>query len=151
MSNLGAVSLAQGAFRQAQTYYRQAATIRQELDQPHHLVEDWAGPALAALRGGDLETAGAYASQLLAAWADNPTFEGADHPMRTFHFTWQVCQALGVAQADDVLAAAAQVLQTYLDNQPDPAAQAVYLQQPHHKALWAAWDSENEERGGIHS
>ncbi len=107
--------------------------------QPHYLVEDWAGLALVAVRQGDLETAGAYADQLLAAWADNPTFEGADHPMRAFHFTWQVCQALGLAQADDVLGAAAQVMQTYLDNHPDPAAQAVYLQQPHHQPLWAAW------------
>jgi len=44
-----------------------------------------------------------------------------------------------LAQVDEVLAAAAQVLQTYLDNHPDPEAQAVYLQQPHHQALWTAW------------
>ncbi len=69
--------------------------------------------------------------------------------MRAFHFTWQVCQGLGLAQADDVLAAAAQVLQTYLDNHPDPAAQALYLQQPHHQALWAAWQAQ-QEKEGIH-
>ena len=32
-----------------------------------------------------------------------------------------------------------EVMQAYLDKQPDPAAQAIYLQQPHHQALWAAW------------
>jgi hypothetical protein len=30
-------------------------------------------------------------------------------------------------------------MQTYLDNHPDPAAQALCLQQPHHQPLWAAW------------
>ena len=59
--------------------------------------------------------------------------------MRAFHFTWQVFQGLGLAQVDEVLAAAAQVMQTCLDNHPDPAAQALYLQQPHHQALWATW------------
>ncbi len=65
--------------------------------------------------------------------------------MQAFHFTWQVCQALGLAQADAILAAAAQVLQTYLDNHPDPAAQAMYLQQPHHQPLWAAWQAQLEK------
>ena len=53
----------------------------------------------------------------------------------------RVPRGVQLAQADEVLASAAQVLQTYLDNQPDPAAQAVYLQQPHHQALWAAWQA----------
>jgi tetratricopeptide (TPR) repeat protein len=145
LSNLGAVSLAQGAYQQAQKYYQQALTIHQELDQSQYLMEDWAGLALVAWQQGDLETAGAYAGQLLAAWADNPTFKGGEHPERAFHFTWQVCQALGLAQVDEVLAAAAQVLQTYLDNQPDPAAQALYLQQPHHQPLWAAWQAQQEK------
>ena len=147
LNNLGTLALAQSAFHQAQNYYRQALTIRQELNQPHYLVDDWAGLALLASQQSDLETAQAYTDQLLAAWAGNPTFEGAEHPMRAFHFTWQVCQALGLAQADEVLAAAAQVLQTYLDNHPDPATQAVYLRQPHHQALWRAWQAQQEGGG----
>ena len=84
----------------------------------------------------------------MSPWVDAHTFEGAGEPMRAFHFTWQVCQGLGLAQADDVLAAAAQVLQTYLDNQPDPEAQAVYLQQTHHQSLWAAWQARQEKENG---
>jgi tetratricopeptide (TPR) repeat protein len=141
LNNLGAVALARSAFQQARTYYQRALTLRQELDQPQYLVEDWAGLALVALRQSDLETAGVYAGQLLPAWADNPTFEGAAHPMRAFHFTWQVCQGLGLAQADEVLTSAAQVQQTYLEDHPDPAAQAAYLRQPHHRPMWAAWQA----------
>ena len=110
-------ALAQSAFQQAYGYYQQALTIRQELNQPHYLIDDWAGLALLALQQGDLETAQAYTGPLLAAWAGNSTFEGAEHPMRAFHFTWQVCQALGLAQADKILATAAQVMQTYRSEQ----------------------------------
>jgi tetratricopeptide (TPR) repeat protein len=145
LNNMGTLALAQSAFHQAHGYYQQALTIRQELNQPHYLIDDWAGLALLALQQGDLEMAQAYTTSLLAAWAGNPTFEGAEHPMRAFHFTWQVCQALGLAQADEILATAAQVMQTYLNNLPDPATQAVYLRQPHHQALWAAWQAQQKK------
>ena len=144
LNNLAALALIQLAFQQAQNYYRQALIIRQELNQPHFIIEDWAGLALAALLQGDLETAQAYADQLLTAWTGNPAFEGTEHPVRAFHFAWQVCRGLEMSQADEVLAAATQVMQTYLDNQPDPAAQTVYLQQPHHQALWQAWQAQQE-------
>ena len=48
-------------------------------------------------------------------------------------------------QANDLLAAAARIVQEYLDKQPDPEAHAVYLQQPHHQALWVAWQAKQEE------
>jgi hypothetical protein len=91
-------------------------------DEPQFLIEDWAGLALVALRQGDLETAETSADR-----------------------AWQVCQGLGLSQADEVLASAARVLQTYLDHQPDPAAQTVYSQQQHHQTLWVTWQAQQKE------
>ena len=148
LNHLGAAALLQSAFRLAESYYRQALAIRQELGQSHYQAEDWAGLALAALRGGDRTAAQAWAEQLLAAWAANPTFDKAEEPMRALYFTWQVCRELEWAQADDILAAAGNMLQSYLDNHPDREAQSVYLQQPYHRALWQARSAQapNEER-----
>jgi len=113
--------------------------IRLELNQPQLLVEDWAGLALVAWQQSDQLVASKYADKLIAAWTENPIFDGAEHPMRVFHFTWQVVRGLELALANDVLIAAARVIQIYLDHQPDLAAQAMYLEQPHHQALWGAW------------
>jgi len=139
LNRLGAVALLRAEFQQAERYYRQAMTIREELGQVHHQVEDWAGLALALLRQGNLDAAQAWAEQLLTVWAGNPTFERADEPMRALYFTWQVWQELGWPQANELLAAAAAVLQTDLDNHPDPEMQAAYLRQPYHRDFWAAW------------
>jgi len=136
--HLGEFAVAQALWSQAEAYYQQAATINKELNQPHFMVEGWAGLGLVALRQGDLTLARAYADQLLDAWHDDPTFESVDNSMRVLHFTWQLCQGLGLAAADGVLAAAAQVIQAYLDDFPDPETQATYLRQPHHQALWTA-------------
>ena len=138
LNNLGAVALAKAEFEQAQAYYQQALTLRQELNQPQYWVEDWAGLALTALRMGRRQAAQTYAHELLSAWADNRVFTGAEHPLRAFHFMWQVCAELGLVEADDVLATAVNLIQTHLDNHPDATAQAIYLQQPHHQALWSA-------------
>ena len=102
--------------------------------------------ALLALRQEDLETARTYAAQLLTAWADNPTFDGTEHQMRILHFTWQVSQTLGLAEKNEVLLAAIQVMQRYLNHEPDPAIQNIYLQQPHHQALWQAWQEHNQKQ-----
>ncbi len=139
LHHLGALALLQGEFHTAESYYRQALTIREELGQPHYQVEDWAGLALAALRQGDRGAAHAWAAQLLEDWTGSPTFEKADEPMRALYFAWQVCQELQLAQAGEILAAAVEVLQTYLDDHPDPEMQAAYLRQQYHREFWAAW------------
>ncbi|MCA9968862.1 MAG: tetratricopeptide repeat protein [Anaerolineales bacterium] len=140
LNELGAVALAQGQLLLAETCYLQALTIRQELNQPHHLVEDWAGLARLQLALGDRESAGRYARQVLAYLETNPGLNGAIEPMRAFHFTWHALAALGEREAAAaVLRAAVRILQAYLDKNPEPALQALYLRQPHHWALWTAW------------
>ena len=60
--------------------------------------------------------------------------------MRGFHFTWAALKGLGEdAAADKVLALAAALIQDFLDKHPGSAAKEMFLRQPHHAALWQAW------------
>ena len=140
LSTIGALALAQSTFAQAQSYYLQALDIHQELEQFQYVVEDWAGLALVALRQADLESAQMYANQVLEAWTNNPSSVGSELSIRTFYSTWRVCQGLALDQENDVLAAAVNVMQLYLDNQDDPETRAIYLKQPYHLLLWEAWE-----------
>ena len=145
LNNWGALALAKSVFLKAHKYYEQALHIRQGLEQTHLLVEDWAGLALVALHQRDTKMARLYIDQLLPVWLNNLTFKGSEHPMRVFHFTWQVCRELGLAHADDVLLAAVQVMQRYLDNHSDPEMQAVYLRQPDHQSLWKVGNAKENQ------
>jgi class 3 adenylate cyclase/tetratricopeptide (TPR) repeat protein len=140
LNELGAVALAQDDLAHAESCYQQALVIRQELIQPQYLVEDWAGLAKLKLAQGDREAARKYGQQILDYLKENPSLEGAENPMRAFHFTWQVLVALDqTPAANEVLELSAQIIQEYLDQNSDPAMQEMYLAQPHHGALWAAW------------
>jgi hypothetical protein len=58
-----------------------------------------------------------------------------------------VLLALGeTAVANEVLALSARIIQEYLDQNSDPALQEMYLAQPHHGALWAAWTGAAETK-----
>jgi hypothetical protein len=80
-----------------------------------------------------------YVDKVLAVLDDEFIQQGAEDLMQSFYFTWQVCQGLGMAQGDELLAAAAMVIQSSLDKQPDPVLREVYLRQVHHRLLWEAW------------
>jgi len=109
------------------------------MDQPQFLAEDWAGLAKVKLDQGDPESARGRAEQVREYLQENLRLHGAHNPMRAFQFTWDVWVALGeITNADEVLALAAAVMQSYLDRNPDPSAQEMYLRQPHHAVLWAA-------------
>jgi tetratricopeptide (TPR) repeat protein len=144
LNDLGSAALALANLPLAETYYQQALTIHQELNQPRHLAEDWAGLAQLKLAKGDQKSAGRYGQQILDYLKENPRLNGIDNPMRTFRFTWEVLIALGqTSEADDVLTLAVQVMQDYLDKNSDHALREMYLRQPHHRILWAAWQKGN--------
>ncbi|MCA9932648.1 MAG: tetratricopeptide repeat protein [Anaerolineales bacterium] len=145
LNNLGALALAQSHWSQAAAYYEQASEIRRELAQTILLLEDLVGLALATLRQGKRDHATTYIVQMLEKWVDNRMLVGTDQPLRTFHFMWQVCHALGLAEETNVLAAAAEMIQKDLKSQPDPALREVYLQQVHIRPLWAAWQAQHQQ------
>ena len=145
-NELGVVALAQGDLRLAESYHQKALAIRKELNQFHYLVEDWAGMAKVKLAKGDSQCARGFAEQFMEYVQENPRLIGAEHPMRTFRFTWDVWLGLGeAAKADQVLALAADIIQDYLDKNDDPDMQAMYLRQPHHAVLWEAWQEKKDK------
>ncbi len=113
---------------------------------PRYLVTVWAGLAQLELAKGDMESAWQYSQQVLDYLQGNPHFDRAQNPMRNFYVLWETLVALEkTAESDHVLILAAQVIQDYLDKTSDPAMQEMYLNQPHHKALWAAWVGEKKQ------
>ena len=103
------------------------------------MVDDWIGLAKVKILQGDLQNARKFVEQVMNYIQENPRLYGAD-PMRTYRFTWDVWLELGeMAKADQALTLAAALIQDYLDKNPDPDVQAMYLRQPHHAVLWAAW------------
>ncbi|MFN2151965.1 MAG: hypothetical protein ACK2T5_10245, partial [Anaerolineales bacterium] len=101
---------------------------------------DWAAMAKLRLVQGDTQCARDFAEQVMGYLKNNPSLFGASHEIRTFRYTWDVWLALGEAdKADQVLSLAAALIQDYLEENLDPDGQAMYLRQPHHAVLWAAW------------
>lgn len=146
LNELGALALLQGDFALAETYYQQASRIHDELDLPHHAVESWAGLAQVCFAQGDRDRSWHYGQHILAHLKKNPQLGGTESKMRTFQFTWELLVALEkTADADNVLTLAAQIMQAYLDTNNDPASHSLYLSQPHHQRLWAAWMKKNDK------
>lgn len=146
-NELGALALIQGDFALAETYYQQALHIHDALDLPHHAVEGWAGLAQVHSAQGDRDSSQHYTQQILAHLKKNPQLDGTEDKMRTFQFTWESLVALEkTAEANEVLTLAAQIMQTYLDTNSDAASQKLYLSQPHHQRLWAAWMKKNDKK-----
>jgi len=144
-NELGALALIQGDISLAETYYQQASRIHNELDLPHHAVEGWAGLAQVYLAQNDRENGLRYGEKILTHLKNNPQLGGTESRMRTFQFTWESLVALEkMDEANEVLALAAHGMQAYLDKNSEPASQKLYLSQPHHQVLWAAWIKKRE-------
>jgi tetratricopeptide (TPR) repeat protein len=140
LHDLGMLALAEANLPLAESYFQQSATMRQESNQPQFLVEDWAGLGQVKLAQGDRAAAWQYGQQMLGYLQENPRFDGAINRMRPFRFLWELLIALNqTTRAAEVLALAAQVIQDNLDMNPDAVWQAMYLNQPHHRVLWQAW------------
>jgi len=136
-------ALFQGDLLLAETLYQQAITIYEGLEQSYYLFESWAGLAKVKAAQGDWESARRHGQQILAYLKGNSVLNAVgrgENPLCAFRFTWETLVALEqTAEADQVLALAAQIMQSHLDKNDDPALQEIYLDQPHHKVLWAAW------------
>jgi class 3 adenylate cyclase/tetratricopeptide (TPR) repeat protein len=140
LNELGAVYLAQHDLDRAYDYYQRALLIRQEMNLPHYVVEDWAGLGRVALAQGNVEIARQYGRQILDYLQTDPTLNHAENPLRVFRFAWEVWIGLGEREkALAVLRPSAKILQAYLAQNSAPSLQQMYLNQPHHHVLWAAW------------
>ena len=147
LNELGAVALAQADFQLAESHYHQALAIRQEMNQTHHCVEDWAGLAQVNLSLGNRKRAYHYSEKILNYLNENPHLHGAEYRLRAFRFIWEALISLDQnSEADRVLTQAAQIIGDYLAKNEEPDLQATYLSQPHHRVLWEAWERKRKDR-----
>ena len=142
---LGVVAFEQGDLDTAEKNGQQAQKIHKRLNQRHFLVEDWACLAQVKLAQDDLESAQLYGEQVVSYLKENTRLDGSENPMRAFHATWTVLMALEKAEeANHVLTLAIKIIEDYLDRNKNVALQDMYLQQPHHQALWSEYKKRME-------
>jgi tetratricopeptide (TPR) repeat protein len=140
LGTLGAVALLAGAPAQAEARYLAAISVHESLNQAHFLAEDWVGMGKVKLAQGDETAASDYIQKVQDYLGENPRLEGLGNPILTFRFIWEALAALGrPEEAREVLTSAIELIEDYLAEQPEPELRAMYLSQPHHAALWAAW------------
>ncbi|WP_420641718.1 BREX system ATP-binding domain-containing protein [Candidatus Leptofilum sp.] len=109
LHKLGIVAYLQGKYSEASTYYQQALALCQKLNQPHFMVEEWAGLAQVAVAQG--EEATTYLDDVMNYIAQEPQLEGAEHPFLVFLQAYQCLEASDDDRATTLLAQASQLLQ----------------------------------------
>jgi tetratricopeptide (TPR) repeat protein len=103
--NLGHLASRQGRVEAAKGYYEQALATQREIGDRWGTGISLNELGAVALAQSDLAAAREYGQRTLDYLKENPSLEGAEDPMRAFHFTWEVLVALGeTAAADEVLA-----------------------------------------------
>ena len=142
----GVTALKQGRIEFAKANFQQAHLIHEDLQEFEYLAEDCAALAMLNLVKGEQEGAKQYAQKFLHYFKKTSNLQGAENRMRAFHYMWKVLATLGQsAEANKMLNLAAQIMQDYLDKNSEPAIQEMYLRQPHHRVLWAAWLARKED------
>ncbi|HSH05754.1 MAG TPA: tetratricopeptide repeat protein [Anaerolineae bacterium] len=140
LNQLGVVALQQKNTSLAETYYEQALAIHQDMGEQIYINADLSGLAKVKLAQGNLNSAHTHCQQLLENLIENPNSHKLPNSMQTFRFTWEALSELGqTASADKILTTARQIMTKYLETNPDPADQAMYLAQPDHQFLWQRW------------
>jgi tetratricopeptide (TPR) repeat protein len=138
---LGHAQLESGNLELAVQAYRAAEEIRQSLNQPNLSCEPLAGLGRAALQAGDVPAASEYATRILAYLQGEGTLDGTDEPLRVYLSCYQILQAAGNPQADDILETAHALLQEKAQGIQEPALRRTFLEDiPYHREIISAWD-----------
>ena len=138
---LGHAQLESGNLELAIQAYRAAEEIRQSLNQPNLSCEPLAGLGRAALQAGDVPAASEYATRILAYLQGEGTLDGTDEPLRVYLSCYQILQAAGNPQADDILETAHALLQEKAQGIQEPALRRTFLEDiPYHREIISAWD-----------
>ena len=137
--SLGWVHWEEGRLSEAEVAYQQSLSVLDGLNLTRYVVESKAGLALVKLALGDRAQSLELVSATLSYLKEYRRLNGTDHEMFSYYAVWSVLTELGrVAEAAHVLSLATDVLQAYLDKQPDSDQQAMYLSQRYHQILWKA-------------
>ena len=137
LTHLGHAQLALGLGPEAAASYHQALAICRNLDQAHFSREILGGLSRVALAAGDLAQAHAYVAELLPELTVDHLY-GVREPLRIYLTCYQVLHAGQDPRAEEVLAAAHQLLQKRAATIADERLRRCYLENiPAHRAIIA--------------
>lgn len=134
--HLGHIHAATESWAAAGRAYRLAATLRQELVQPHLEMEAVAGQAQVAWATSQFEEAKSYLERL-GHFLAGRALDGTEEPFRLYLTCYQVMAALGDARAPLLLQAARSLLDARAAALTPEALRRSFLAVPIHRALLA--------------
>ncbi|HSH05750.1 MAG TPA: tetratricopeptide repeat protein [Anaerolineae bacterium] len=150
LTSLGQLAIDQQNYDDAHHYYQAALKIHEKMDQPHLLVEDWAGLAKIHLAHNQHTLSQQYAEKVAHYYLEEGGDPGqAEDHLCALRFAWEVLTTLGHPTAPHaLLTLAIDYINKHLAKNNDPQQQERYLQQPHHHILWTAWQT---QQGATHA
>jgi predicted ATPase len=126
---------------EANTAYREALTIWEQVKKRHRTQEALAGLAQVHLAQGNHQQARHTVEQILGS-LEHGSLDGANEPFRVYLTCYQVLRASGDTRAAPVLQSAFDLLTTRAEAIPDPHKRQRFLERvPVHRALLAAVQS----------
>ena len=136
-----------GMLEPAQTAYREALSLRYELDQPALATEPAAGLARICLLQGDAVSAGIHVDSVLAQFEQDGTLEGTDQPLRVYLSCYLVLSGLNDPRARGILNTAHDMLKTRANGIADPARRQIFLERiTYNREILSLWEKRPQRR-----
>ena len=113
---------------EARKSFQESIAIRMELGQVHLAMEPRAGLVEAALCTDDLPAASLEAEKILSFLADGGSLDGTEEPLRIYHNCYQYLKQQKDPRAQQVLGAAAQLLEMQVSKFADDTARKAFVE-----------------------
>jgi tetratricopeptide (TPR) repeat protein len=139
---LGHARLGLGQPEEAKLAYQAALEIREELDQPHFVMEASAGIARAAMAQGDLSTALDQIERIIAYLSTGGTLLATWEPLRIYLTCYRGLQAVKDQRADEILEQAYNLLKDRANRILDEQDRHQYEENvPWHREIVSEWQA----------
>ena len=137
---LGHASLAMGQLEEAKSAFAQALNIRKELGQPVLATEPIAGLVLVALQMNDVSLASRLVEDVMPHILECGTLEWTEEPLRVYLACYKCLERTEDSRADQILEAAAQLLETQASKINDEQSRRMYIEKvPWRREIERAW------------
>lgn len=147
LTNLGHGYFESSKFEQAENAYQNALDIRRELEQLLLGTEPAAGLARALIAQNNLEAAYQHILQILPILEQNEGLDGTDDPIRVYLSCYLILSAKNDNDADRILIAAHDLIQSRAANISDQNTRKSFLENiPHHREILTAWNRLRQEK-----
>jgi hypothetical protein len=132
----GYALLLRAEYADAYQAFQVSLTIREELGQVHLAMEPRAGLVEIARCTNNVPAASLEAEKILSYLADGGSLDGTEEPLRVYYNCYQYLKQQKDPRAQQVLQAAAQLLQTQISKFVDEAARRAFIENfPWRRAL----------------